>query len=344
MDLISFLPGPVNFDKATLDTLSQIPISHRSDEYKNLYDNCTALLCKITGSPHTFLAMGSGTLANEMIAASLSTTHGKGVIITNGEFGERLTEQAERFSLNFTHFCYGWGAEFDYSEIIRHILEEKPAWLWMVHVETSTGIINDYTKFQEACLSVACKLCVDIMSSLGNMEVDLSKVYFAAASSGKGLSTIPGLALIFSSQVPPISKKIPKYLDLGYYHSKGGIPFTFSANIVSSLYREAGMLDIAKRQDTVKNIALKLRNYLTKRKIKLIGREHSMAEYIITAELPKDINSLDFGNYLKDNKVLIHYKNEYLKDKNWIQLTIMGYPKNDFADYFIELTEKYLSR
>ena len=50
--------------------------------------------------------MGSGTMANDVIAAQLKHISGTGLIISNGEFGERLIDHAKSASIDFDHISF----------------------------------------------------------------------------------------------------------------------------------------------------------------------------------------------------------------------------------------------
>lgn len=202
MDELTFLPGPVKFHKDIFKDLAVFPLSHRSKKFKKIFSDTCARLTDITKAKNVALFMGSGTLANDVIAAQLSLIKGKGLILSNGEFGERLVDQAQRFNLNFKHIAYSWGQAFDYDNIEKYILQNKPAWVWFVHVETSCGILNNLARFKKICKKTDTKICLDCMSSIGNMSLDLRDVYLAAASSGKGLASFNGIALVFSNYVP----------------------------------------------------------------------------------------------------------------------------------------------
>lgn len=63
------------------------------------------------------IAVGTGTLANEMVAAQLSTIKGKGLILSNGEFGDRLIQQANRWQLDFETFQKSWNMPITADEV-----------------------------------------------------------------------------------------------------------------------------------------------------------------------------------------------------------------------------------
>ena len=66
---------------------------------------------------------------------------------------------------------------------IQPLLRAKPAWLWFVHCETSTGMLNDLGAFSRLCADSGTRLCVDAISSIGTVPVDLRGAYFASGVS-----------------------------------------------------------------------------------------------------------------------------------------------------------------
>ncbi|PTY83095.1 hypothetical protein B5V90_18190, partial [Heyndrickxia sporothermodurans] len=46
---------------------------------------------------------------------------------------------------------------------------------------------------------------------------------------------------------------------------------------------------------------------------------------VITIELPKELSSLAFGEDLYLNGFLVHYRNRYLVEKNWLQIALMNF-------------------
>ncbi|MGI9535295.1 MAG: GNAT family N-acetyltransferase, partial [Thermodesulfobacteriota bacterium] len=91
-----FQPGPVGIKKDVENEFRKPPISHRSKEFTELFKNTQRRLCGITNSKYAQILMGSGTLSNDLVAAQLSTLNSKGLILTNGEFGDRLVDHGKR--------------------------------------------------------------------------------------------------------------------------------------------------------------------------------------------------------------------------------------------------------
>ena len=88
--------------------------------------------------------MGSGTLANDVVAGQLSLPGRPGLVLSNGEFGSRLVDQARRFNLKFEALEFPWGEPLDLAAVGEKLsARPAPAWVWCVHCETSSGVLND---------------------------------------------------------------------------------------------------------------------------------------------------------------------------------------------------------
>ncbi|WP_424244861.1 aspartate aminotransferase-like enzyme [Elusimicrobium posterum] len=325
MEEINFIPGPATLSADSLAKASALPVPHRSAEFKAALNSVSCRLCALTNANNCVLMAGSGTLANDIVGAQLSLLEGKGLILSNGEFGERLTEQAARFGLNFTHLKYDWGQPFNYAEILLELTMHKIEWLWFAHCETSTGVLNDLGMLGGFCKEHGVKLCVDAISSIGNAYTDFKDVYLATATSGKGLCALPGIAMVFSSYKAQPCVKLPKYLDLGFYHTKDGLPFTLSSNLLYVLAEEL------EKENLPGNVSYK--SYLAKiidfmaqgQNFKILAPKEARADFVFTLVLPSNINSLELGEKLASHGILIHYKNPYLLQRNWVQVSLMGY-------------------
>lgn len=324
--LINLLPGPVKIKPGVRRAHSEFPLSHRSEGFVDDFQWTKWLLCSLVRAGHVEILMGSGTLANDAIAAQLSTEKSRGLIMSNGEFGERLIDHANRFVLGFDVIRNSWGKTFDY-DAIEQRLSDKPKinWMWCVHCETSTGMINDILTMKKICKQNNIRLCLDCISTIGVIPIDLQDVYLASCVSGKGLGAYPGLSMVFHNHMF-LSKpqQLPRYLDLGLYSENSGVPFTISSNLVYALKRALEDLYINERYRNIVNLS----NWLRK-KIKAMGLDVLLASgisspAIITIPLPGELRSVYIGKCLEDDGYLISYKSKYLAERNWIQLCLMG--------------------
>ena len=152
------------------------------------------LLGDIVGGRDVAILNGSGTLANETIAATLAAIQratakpGRGVLLINGELGQRLAKQATRFGLQPQLLNWRWGKPWNLEEVDAALALEPPgSWVWGVHQESSTGVLNDLQGLVSMAQRRGIRVCVDCISSLGAVPLDLREVYLATGSTGKAL-------------------------------------------------------------------------------------------------------------------------------------------------------------
>src|SRR6266567_2657538 len=141
---ISFLPGPVSLRPEIRAALDKLPLSHRCDKFKEEVALTKTLLCQLVRTQRVEILLGSGTLANDVIAAQLSLLAAPGIILNNGEFGSRLLDHARRFRLSFRALEIEWGGVFGREQVRQTLDSNRDArWLGAVACETSTGVLND---------------------------------------------------------------------------------------------------------------------------------------------------------------------------------------------------------
>src|SRR2546423_10527637 len=87
---VNFLPGPVTIRREVRRAFEQAPESHRTDSFIKDFNASRQTLCELVNARKVELFVGSGSLANDMIAGQLSLEKTRGVVLSNGEFGERL--------------------------------------------------------------------------------------------------------------------------------------------------------------------------------------------------------------------------------------------------------------
>ncbi len=323
---VNFLPGPVTVRREVRRAFEQAPESHRADSFKTDFKQTKKLLCKLVNATSVELLFGSGTLANDVVGAQLSLLPGQGIVLSNGEFGERLADQARRFKLSFEHIRADWGAPLDMN-LLREKLSaaNSPAWIWCAHCETSTGVMNDIEVLKQLCAQRGVKLCLDCISSVGTTPVDLTRVYLASCASGKGLRSYPGVSMVFyNHQVQPAGDQLPRDLDLGYYAQQDGIPFTFSSNLLNAILAAVRGVNWDRRCGELVETSEWLRSNLVESGFDLVGGNANKSPAVITIALPETLNSVTIGNLLQESGFLLSYNSDYLLRKNWMQICLMG--------------------
>ncbi|HXT39574.1 MAG TPA: GNAT family N-acetyltransferase [Candidatus Angelobacter sp.] len=322
----SFLPGPVSIRPEIRAALDKLPVSHRCTSFKEDFALTRTLLCQLVRARRVEILLGSGTLANDVVAAQLSLDRAPGIVLSNGEFGNRLLDHAERFELPFAALEYEWGGVFD-REQIRQFLDRHPdaRWLWASACETSTGVLNDLEMLKELCAPRDVKLCLDCISLVGTVPVDLNEVYLASCVSGKGLGAFPGLSMVFyHHEIAPQPDKLPRYLDLGFYAGQDGIPFTQSSNLLAALQTALKRYDSQQPFAEIVELSNWLRPKLRELGFRILAPNTHASPAVITLVLPGETSAQKLGDRLQAAGFLLSYQSDYLRNRNWVQICLMG--------------------
>jgi 2-aminoethylphosphonate-pyruvate transaminase len=219
-------PGPVQLHRSVKRALSQTQICHRDSSFEELQSRTAANICAIaktdSKSHKIVFVTGSGTSANETVTLALGKL-GRMLIISNGEFGERLQKLAALHHKQVDHLNFKWGQRIDLEKVSRQLSTKKYACLTVVHHETSTGMLNPIAKLAKLAHEHQAIIYVDVVSSLGAEVFEASKWKIDAfvSSSGKALASIPGIGIVgisneLSERIAKLTKTV-QYLDLPTY-------------------------------------------------------------------------------------------------------------------------------
>ncbi len=343
---VNFLPGPVAVRREVRRAFEQAAESHRAELFLKDFQAAKRTLCDLTHARQVEILLGSGTLANDVVAAQLSLEPARGLVLSNGEFGSRLVDQARRQRLDFEVVEQPWGTAFDFTEL-RAYLERTPklGWLWATHCETSTGVVNELDGLKALAAEFGLKLCLDCISSLGTMSVDLRGVYLASGASGKGLRSYPGLSLVFyHHEVQPAADRLSRYLDLGYYAAQNGVPFTFSSNLLHALRAAIKHVDWEKRFRGLAELGGDLRGLLREAGFTLLADEVVHSPAVVTIVLPPELSSSVVGNQMQESGFLLSFNSEYLRQRNWIQICLMGECARDKTTALVHVLKRVCSK
>lgn len=320
----NFLPGPVRIAAATRRALGAPAGSHRAPAFHALLGAVKAKLLALSRAPHVEILLGSGTLGNDLVAAQLELAPGRGLVLANGEFGDRLAGHARRHRLEHDVLRAPWGGALAHADVERAVAERGYAWIWFVHCETSTGVLNDLDALGAAARRQGARVCVDCISSLGTVPVDLAQVDFATGVSGKALRAFPGLALVFYRQpVAPQPDRLPSYLDLGTYAATG-VAYTHSSNLLGALAEALRGLDPERRFAEIRRAADFLGPRLRAQGFGVLAPPAHASPAVFTLLPPAGLTAHDLGTRLARRGFLLSHESAYLAERNWIQVCLMG--------------------
>jgi aspartate aminotransferase-like enzyme len=339
---LNLLPGPVGIKREVKRVFQDTPVSHRSEHFIADFQQVKRLLCEMVMADNVEILLGTGTLANDVIAAQLSLKPERGLVLSNGEFGERLIDHVVRAGLPFLRLQAEYGNTFDKQNLeflIDH--EQDIRWIWAVHCESSTGVLNDIDMLKDISAARKIKLCIDCISSVGIVPINLSGVFLASAVSGKGLGSYPGLSMVFYNHKIKPDTRLPRYLDLGLYAACQGIPFTTSSNLVYALKTSLECFS-PDHYRSIANLSAWLRARLQEKGFSILAPENHASPAIITIILPEHVNSNDVGRRMKQSGYILSYQSDYLLKKNWIQISLMGECSRDDIAPLIDLLDDYV--
>ncbi|MDR2512404.1 MAG: aminotransferase class V-fold PLP-dependent enzyme [Puniceicoccales bacterium] len=342
--IISLLPGPVTVSPRVLTAMSVQPFSHRSALFHDMLDEARRGVCRLTQTDHCQIFPGSGTLANDMVSQQLARLGTPGVVLVNGEFGQRLAGQVRRAGMQHTTLDVEWGQEFEL-KAIHNALASLPVggWVWWVHHETSTGIINPLREIIDMARARKLIPAVDAISSIGNIPVDLAGAEFATAVSGKGLCGYPGLGIVFHHEANiSLCPNVPSYLDLGFWIAQNGVGFTHSSNLIAALATSLAEQDFSERFKTIAWRDAWLRNALKDSRFQILTHGASACPAVLTL-IPRDgPNAWQTGLALEETGFVLSYRSNYLRERNWLQISLMSLPSaEDLATLVRALNQKH---
>ncbi len=318
-----FLPGPVPLSSAVRRAWSGEPVSHRSIEHRRRVERIAERLRQMTGCAGALLLPGGGTLANDAVAGQIRQRGGTGLVISNGEFGERLADHARRWQLPHQTLSLPWGEAIDEQHLAATLAEQRPAWVWTTVCETSTGARNAPEMLSKACAEAGAALCLDAVSALGLQELDLHGVWLASSVSGKALGSHPGLALVLHDGDLASGATLPAALDLGAIARAGGVASTQSSNAVAAL--EAALtLDWPAHWQATREADSQLRDAFRAMGLPALVAPSQAQPGVITLALPPGIDAQRLGQRLGRLGCRIAHQSAYLRERNWVQVCLMG--------------------
>ncbi len=198
-------PGPVNVAPPVAEALTLAEFGHREVEFEELLRATEAALLEVAGldpARHAaVLLTGSGTAANEAVFTSHRPSEGTTLVLTNGEFGERLATLARYHHRAVETLAVPWGAPLDLDALAARLARGDVAFVAMVHHETSTGMLLPVAEVGALCRAHGVALFVDAVSSFSADPLDLDAwgVTWASTSAGKALAAYPGVSVVFGA-------------------------------------------------------------------------------------------------------------------------------------------------
>lgn len=357
---ILLCPGPVMLSKKVLRSVGRINIGHRELEFSNILLQSVTMLLPIIGLSkqdkdyEVAFITGSGTATNEMVLSSIGVL-GPVLVVSNGEFGERLFEVANLHNKKVDHLQFAWQEEIDLDRLKVMLQTKKYHMVAVVHHETSTGMLNPIRGIATIAHEFGALISVDAISSIGAEYINVKKwgIDVLVGASGKALSAMPGVGILVIRAA--IARQLDNnpatayYLDIRkhllFMRNHAQTPNTPAIHVFVSLHaslEEITEMGLIKYRQSISSRAL-----LTRYRIKEMGLTYSNygahnSNVITCVNLPEGADFEGLKVYLKSKGIVIYGCKGLLKDRLF-QIGHIGALRKKDTDFALNQIKIYLT-
>lgn len=314
------IPGPTQPEADVLEVMGKPVVANFGTEYTAFYKSTTELLKQIFKTKgDVFILNGSGSSGLDACIGSAFSSGETILVGVNGFFGERLAAISEAYDLNVIPVESEFGKPLEpgiFADKLRR--NPKIAGIAVVHLDTSTTVINPVQEIGQIAKEYGVPFMVDAVTSLGGIDVDMDAwgIDFCASATQKCLGVPPGLSPVAVG--PNGWEKIDRnpakghgwYLNLqvwrkfatewGDWHP---FPVTMAVNNVAALRKSLEKLvsdGVEKRTEHYQRLAVYLRKGLRSLGLKSFTPDEIMAPVVTAAYGPDGVNTSEIIDYLSE--------------------------------------------
>ena len=353
-----FTPGPVNVAENLRDAVTKADICHREADFDTLLASIEHKLLSLFEIEQreryrAVVITGSGTAANE---AMLSSVVGEGavLILSNGEFGERLHRTSLIHNPD-THLIEApWGEALDAETVSAYLNTHDIAVVAMVHHETSSGILNPLHEFGALAKAHAALFIVDGVSSVGAEPIDMEAcgIAFCSGSSSKAIGSYPGLSFVIgrAAEFEKLKHHRPRstYLNLATFYefmsARSQTPNTPAVPLLHALEQALKNIlreGVGNRFATIRGRALKLRRGMERLGLDFLIAEKDMCSILTAVWLPLSIDGATLQRALREASIIIYEGKGQYRDKVF-QVGNIGEISDDDIAFFLHTLKMIL--
>ena len=247
-----FSPGPSHLPQEVRDKLAIEPPHHRSNAFRNIFNNCLAGLKYLFGTKGDCAILTcSGSGAMEAAAVNFVSPGDQTLVIEGGKFGRRWIEICRRIGCETIVFSIPMGEDIDFDKLRGLLVKtDNLCAVFITQTETSSGALLNVKEISTIIREFSDAVIIaDVVASLGSDEFlqDEWMVDAAVSCSQKGLMCPPGLG--FVSVSPTGLKRLKRHSSLYWdlekyfeYNRRGSTPFTPAINLIAALQSALEMI------------------------------------------------------------------------------------------------------
>lgn len=350
--MILFSPGPANISEKVRSAMTRPDICHRDTEFCELFRSVRGMINKVarTGSGSQTAMLGTcGSMAIESVFCSVRFGKKKILVISNGLYGERAAAIASRHGIRVDEMKLGWGVRPDIAKVGRLMGKSDYAGVYMVHHETSTGLLNPLKDVALAAKEHGKLVIVDAISSFAGEELDFERwgIDALVSTSNKCIRAVPGLSFIILSKDMARTIRRGKSdtycLDLKKHLDFQKIDQTVFTPPVQVFYALQEALAELLEEGTdsrirhYRDISSRLRAGLNKMGIKMALEERLMSNTMTMAKVPGRLGYRALHDRLKKTGFVIYGAQGKYADSYFRMGTVGVISKEDIDRFIITL-------
>jgi 2-aminoethylphosphonate-pyruvate transaminase len=195
-------PGPLTTSR-TVKLAMLADWGSRDVEFRKIVGDIRKRILQLAncdGSYECVIMQGSGTFAIEAALGSLCPDkRRKTLVVANGAYGDRAAQILERIGRPYLKIDKGDSAVPSVEEVVTMLDAERSiSHVWMVHCETTSGIVNPIEEIGQAVKLHDKVFMVDAMSSFGALPLHMvaQNMDVMVSSSNKCLEGVPGFSYV----------------------------------------------------------------------------------------------------------------------------------------------------
>lgn len=201
-------PGPLTTSRSVKEVMLQDHCTW-DDDYNRIVTDIRNRLVRLSqldgldaASRFTAVLMqGSGTFVVEATIGSTIPPDGKLLIATNGAYGQRMVQIADRLKINRVVVEHSEVEAVDPTRVEKCLAADPGVThVAIVHCETTTGLLNPVRKIGSLARKHSKGFIVDAMSSFGGMPMTMEQLHadYLISSANKCIQGVPGFGFVIA--------------------------------------------------------------------------------------------------------------------------------------------------
>ncbi len=194
-------PGPLTTSLRTKEAMLR-DWGSRDNAFRDITEDIRRRLVAMAGGGDEFDCVpmqGSGTFSVEAALASFVPRDGKALVLINGAYGERAAKILDYLGRSYITYHTGEYEPPSPEEVDRILAHDEDVTdVFVVHCETSSGVLNPLKEIADVVAARGRRLIVDSMSAFGAIPLEAGEVTFdvMVSSANKCIEGVPGFGFI----------------------------------------------------------------------------------------------------------------------------------------------------